>query len=44
MTNKIIHDHMKSYDIFQITDATGGIGGTMIYLLNKFKSVFPVEI
>ena len=34
---------MKTYDII-ITDATGGIGGTSIYLLNKFKSVKTVEI
>lgn len=40
---KIIQDHFKSYDIV-ITDATGGIGGTSIYLMDKFKYVKTVEI
>lgn len=40
---KIIYDHMKSYDI-TITDATGGIGGTSIYLSDKFKSIKTVEL
>lgn len=40
---KIIYKHMRSYDLI-ITDATGGIGGTSIYLMNKFKFVKTVEI
>jgi len=39
----MIYNHMKSYDII-ITDATGGVGGTTIYLLDKFKYVKTVEI
>lgn len=40
---KIIHDQLKSYDLV-ITDATGGVGGTSIYLMDKFKFVKTVEI
>lgn len=40
---QIIYDHMKTYDL-TITDATGGIGGTSIYLSDKFKLVKTVEI
>jgi tRNA/tmRNA/rRNA uracil-C5-methylase (TrmA/RlmC/RlmD family) len=40
---KIIHNHIKSYDII-ITDATGGVGGSSIYLIDKFMFVKTVEI